>query len=488
MIIAGDINQLLIIDFCLQNNLIQLVTKPTRGKKTLEVFITNYPHLWKSPTIFKGLVRSDHMAIVVNPQFLAKPERKYVCFRDVREHRKIKMEKKLAEYDWSTIASVQDLDIAACKRNDSILSLINECFPQIKVRISSRDPPFMSPLVKHLCNLRNKQIKMGINPDLQNQINKLIRNHQIRAVRQENKKHKQGSRGWWRTVDRMTGRKTKTTNISSTIDPESINTYFHNINSDAYYTTPERVVIPEDTRLPMIEAHVVEKFLMKQKRTAAGPDEIPYWIWRDYAPFLAPMVTKIVNLSLNQQHVPLIWKLANITPIPKESPLVDCSQLRPISLTNIIIRIVERIIFEQEISLQAKMLIDKDQQAFDSVPHDIICDKLKATSLNPYVINWIIDFLIDRKQRVVVDGLETEYVDITRGVPQGTVLGPFLFSLMVNDIKPADGDNNLLVKFADDITVSAPVKNGKDTALTEVTNIKDWANNNRMIVKHGKWY
>ena len=150
------------------------------------------------------------MAIVVNPQFLAKPERKYVCFRDVREHRKIKMEKKLAEYDWSTIASVQDLHIAACKLNDSILSLINECFPQIKVRISSRDPPFMSPLVKHLCNLRNKQIKMGINPDLQNQINKSIRNHQIRAARQENKKRKQGSRGWWRTVDRITGRKTCT--------------------------------------------------------------------------------------------------------------------------------------------------------------------------------------------------------------------------------------------------------------------------------------
>ena len=90
----------------------------------------------------------------------------------------------------------------------------------------------------------------------------------------------------------------------------------------------------------------------------------------------------------------------------------------------------------------------------------------------------MIDFLIDRKQRVVVDGLETEYVDITRGVPQGTVLGPFLFSLMVNDKKSIDGDNNLLVKFADDITVSAPVKNGNDTALTEVTNIKDWANEN----------
>ena len=419
MIIAGDINQLLVKDFCIQNNLLQLVTKPTRGKKTLDVFITNYPHLWKSPTIFKGVVRSDHMAIVVNPQSLPKPERKYVCFRNVREHRKIKMEKKLAEYDWSTVANAQDLDTAACKLSDSILSLVNECFPQIKVRISSHDPPFMSPLVKDLCNLRNKRIKMGINPNLQNQINKLIREHQIRAVRQENNKHKQGSRGWWKTVDRMTERKTKTTNISSTIDLKSINTYFHSINSDAYYTTPERVVIPEDTRLSMIEAHEVEKFLMKQKRTAPGPDGIPYWIWRDYAPYLTPMVTKIVNLSLNQQHVTLTWKLANITPIPKESPLVDCSQLRPISLTNIIMRIVERIMFKQEISVQAKMLIDKDQhaykegtstttalitcqhhwlkwldedvdfvriisfdlsKAFDSDPHDITCGKLKATN------------------------------------------------------------------------------------------------------------
>lgn len=79
---------------------------------------------------FKGLLRSDHLAIVVNPQSLAKPERKYVCYRDVCEHRKIKMEGKLAECDWSSIAGV--------KLNDLILSLVNEYYPQIRVRISSR--------------------------------------------------------------------------------------------------------------------------------------------------------------------------------------------------------------------------------------------------------------------------------------------------------------------------------------------------------------
>ena len=52
----------------------------------------------------------------------------------------------------------------------------------------------------------------------------------------------------------------------------------------------------------------------------------------------------------------------------------------------------------------------------------------------------------------MVDGITTELVDINRGVPQGTVLGPILFSLMVNDIQLADSRRNLMVKFADDIT------------------------------------
>ncbi|KXJ21525.1 RNA-directed DNA polymerase from mobile element jockey [Exaiptasia diaphana] len=114
-------------------------------------------------------------------------------------------------------------------------------------------------------------------------------------------------------------------------------------------------------------------------------------------------------------------------------------------------------------------------KAFDTVPHQIVCDKLKTTSLNPYIINWIIDFLADRKQRVVVNGLTTDLVKINRGVPQGTVLGPVLFSLMVNDITTANPNSNLMVKYADDITVCAPVTASGDSALSEVNSIKRWA-------------
>ena len=125
-------------------------------------------------------------------------------------------------------------------------------------------------------------------------------------------------------------------------------------------------------------------------------------------------------------------------------------------------------------------------KAFDSVPHDIVCEKLKSTNLNPYIINWIISFLMNRRQRVVVDGIETEYVDINKGVPQGTVLGPFLFSLMVNDVKPEDPKNNILVKFADDMTICAPVKSTCDSASVEVRNIENWASNNRMSLNLSK--
>ncbi|CAB3989014.1 Hypothetical predicted protein [Paramuricea clavata] len=81
----------------------------------------------------------------------------------------------------------------------------------------------------------------------------------------------------------------------------------------------------------------------------------------------------------------------------------------------------------------------------------------------------MIDFLKDRKQRVTVDGITTEFLKINRGVPQGTVLGPILFSIMVNDIKPVNPINELC-KFDDDITIEASGYDEDDTGAEEVEN------------------
>ena len=146
IIIAGDINHLKITDFTntRQHNLDQLVKKFTRGLKTLDVFLTNVtnrPYIWKVPTVFTSLVRSDHLAVMVAPQTLAKAEKKHVFFRDVREHRKIEMEKRLKEYNWTSVNNTRDASEAVSILTDAIGGMFNDCFPLIKVKVSSRDPP-----------------------------------------------------------------------------------------------------------------------------------------------------------------------------------------------------------------------------------------------------------------------------------------------------------------------------------------------------------
>ena len=354
----------------------------------------------------KGLVRSDHLAVMVTPRIQAKPERKHVYFRDVRQHRKIDMENKLKFFDWSRVFSVNDVEEAVLLLNQEISLMFNESFPQIKVKTSSRHPPYMSPLVKYLCNIRNKQINRGANTDLQERINKLIRENQIRGVRNEDRKYQIGAKGWWNTANRITGRTSKSDNISATIDPSVINTYFQNVNTDSHYIPPRLFTIPQETRIPKIDIQTVKSFMMKQKRTSPGPDGLPYWLWKEYANYLAPVLTYLTlsdNLSLHDQCVPSLWKLANIS------------------------------------------------------------------------INWIISFLTNRKQGVVVDGFITEYANINRELSQGTVIGPFLFSLMVEDIKPKQPEINKLIKFADDMTVSAPVRSNEDSSMEEVKHIENWA-------------
>ena len=127
------------------------------------------------------------------------------------------------------------------------------------------------------------------------------------------------------------------------------------------------------------------------------------------------------NNSIKQQKVPRLWKLASVTPIPKVSPLSECSQLRPISLTNVIMRIFERVVYKQEIATTLQSSIEPNQFAykrahittmvllkcqhcwlkwldkdadfvkvysfdfskvFDFVSHQIVCNKLKLYNIN----------------------------------------------------------------------------------------------------------
>ena len=112
------------------------------------------------------------------------------------------------------------------------------------------------------------------------------------------------------------------------------------------------------------------------------------------------------------------------------------------------------------------MLIMDFSKAFDKVPHKRLNYKLNWYGIRGDALEWITDFLSSRSQRVVLDGATSDSVPVLSGVPQGTVLGPILFPIYINDLP--DGVVNSTVRlFADDCIVYCPIRSKKDTELLQ---------------------
>ena len=221
----------------------------------------------------------------------------------------------------------------------------------------------MSPLVKH--QLKKRKIAIEKKEEeavtrLQNQINRLIYANQVNAIQNE----KNGSGKWWKNINNITGRKGTTWPVSSILEPNAINTYFQSINTDPAYSAPELLSIPMDTKIPSVSLDKVYDFLRKQKRTACGPDDLPYRFWNIYAEILAPILTRIFNTSLKSVIVPSVWKRANVIPSPKDNQINSCSKLRPISITDIIMRLFEKCVYNSEVAEVVDKYVAPDQFAY----------------------------------------------------------------------------------------------------------------------------
>ena len=247
---------------------------------------------------------------------------------------------------------------------------------------------------------------------------------------------------------------------------------------------------------------------------AAGDDNLSPRLLKSISSEIALPIAMLFRKSLDTGCVPQDWRTANITPLFKKGKRSHVENYRPVSLTSQICKIVESVIRDELVSHLDKHNLIKDSQhgfrkgyscasnllsflemvttcidgkepvdtiyldlakAFDKVPHERLVSKLKAHGIDGLVCNWIKAWLTDRQQRVCLDGRYSGWRPVWSGVPQGSVLGPILFLIFIDDLD--SGLSSTVLKFADDTKLFRPVNNcvdGQELQL-DLDNLCSWA-------------
>eukprot|EP00117_Sycon_ciliatum_P005506 scpid34343/ scgid6119/ RNA-directed DNA polymerase from mobile element jockey; Reverse transcriptase len=225
---------------------------------------------------------------------------------------------------------------------------------------------------------------------------------------------------------------------------------------------------------------------------ATGPDAVPARVLRKCADSLALPLSKLFTLCFCSGHQPAMWKVANVVPVHKKGPKSNPRNYRPISLLPIMSKCMESIVnrslsnflkkndilshrqfgfrtglgtsdlliaLQHEWSLAAasgglvRVLAVDIAGAFDKVSHNGVLHKAERCGISGLLLAWLRSYLTDRHIRVVIGGQSSPTHRIQSGVPQGSILGPTLFLLYVNDAEDHLPDGAKLAVYADDTTL-----------------------------------
>uniref|UniRef100_A0A0P4VVU6 Reverse transcriptase domain-containing protein n=1 Tax=Scylla olivacea TaxID=85551 RepID=A0A0P4VVU6_SCYOL len=286
---------------------------------------------------------------------------------------------------------------------------------------------------------------------------------------------------------------------SETDMANTLNEYFSTVftTEDVQGSLPTPTPQSRGTTLPdftITESEILSVTKSMNVNKTPGPDKISPRLLKEARNELVKPLTILFNKTLLAGKVPHEWKLANVTPIFKKGNKSLPANYRPISLTSVVCKLMETIIRDKIVKYLEENKIIKDsqhgfrtkrscltnlldffyevfnsydetkavdiiyldfQKAFDTVPHKRLISKVKAHGIAGNTLKWLRDWLSDRKQRVVINGKESEWHKVNSGVPQGSVLGPVLFIMYINDID--EGINCKISKFADDTKITSKV-------------------------------
>ena len=270
---------------------------------------------------------------------------------------------------------------------------------------------------------------------------------------------------------------------------------------------------------------VAKKIKAMKDNKSPGVDGIPPKLLMETVEQISIPLARVFNLSLKEGVVPFEWKEANLIPLFKKGSRNKSENYRPVSLTSVICKLLERLIKDHmvEFLVKHKLLNSSQhgflkarscltnmlcfleeitkwidvgspvdiiyldfQKAFDKVPHQRLLLKLKAHGIGDIITDWIEQWLTDRRQRVVVDGEVSNWKSVLSGVPKGSVLGPILFLIYINDLDDSITSN--VLKFADDTKLFRKVNTDGDKQhlQNDLDRLVKWSEKWQMLFNFGK--
>lgn len=495
----------------------------TRDSNQLDFILCDRKNLFLKPKKLSPIGRSDHLTVFC-PTSCASPvvSTKKICFRKKYPSSCANFANELRNaYFLKNIYSIDDVSAAAELLSSELLTLIDKHFPFRTVKIRSDDKPWVKPSLKYLINKRDRAYSQGKKLKYLRLREAVIRHsHSLKHKFLQTAIDEKCPKKQWRRINDLLHRHKYG---DPSVNAHDLASIFSSVYVDA--NRSHSINFHQQPSSPIsFDENDVSDILRKLKKGSTGPDNIPFWILRDFRSILAPSITFICKLSTSSGIVPSCYKRAIISPIPKcASP--SLRDYRPISLLPVISKVLEKLVFLKWIKPlvvhihpsqfafvprqgqgttcaltyivhnilsfldspgAVRLLMVDYSKAFDVIPHDVILEALISINAPNEFLMWLSSYLSSRFQRVRCGDNLSNWFPASSGVPQGSVLGPVLFAFAINGLQP-HFNNSLLVKYADDISLLHFVRNNEDDCLLEEFNhLRSWSVNHGLFLNASK--